>query len=169
MKRFVSFFLAVILAFSLTACASDPLDRQLMLSQASLSELQEELADRLAEEEEKPPSRVPDKQDAADGEENLAASLKDRVAGDAAPDAGSTDAPPAGNGTSGQSDSPPSEAEVEPETEPEPDSVTVYVTKSGEKYHRDGCQYLRKSRIETTLSSAQARGYTACSKCNPPV
>lgn len=47
----------------------------------------------------------------------------------------------------------------------EPQSVTVYITNTGSKYHRSGCQYLRKSCIKTTLASAQARGYTACSKC----
>lgn len=47
----------------------------------------------------------------------------------------------------------------------EPKTVTVYITNTGSKYHRSGCQYLRKSCIKTTLASAQARGYTACSKC----
>lgn len=47
----------------------------------------------------------------------------------------------------------------------EPQSVTVYITNTGSKYHRSGCQYLRKSCIQTTLASAKARGYTACSKC----
>lgn len=46
-------------------------------------------------------------------------------------------------------------------------SRTVYITKTGEKYHRSGCKYLRKSCISTTLSSALAQGYTACSVCNP--
>lgn len=47
-------------------------------------------------------------------------------------------------------------------------TVTVYVTKTGEKYHRDGCQYLRKSQIAISLSSAKSQGYTPCSKCSPP-
>ena len=42
---------------------------------------------------------------------------------------------------------------------------TVYVTNSGKKYHRDGCQYLKKSKIPISLSSAQSQGYTPCSKC----
>ena len=46
--------------------------------------------------------------------------------------------------------------------------IIVYITKTGEKYHRDGCQYLRKSKIETTLKNAASNGYTPCSKCNPP-
>lgn len=44
-------------------------------------------------------------------------------------------------------------------------SQTVYVTKTGEKYHRDGCQYLRKSKIAISLDDAKAQGYTACSRC----
>ncbi len=51
---------------------------------------------------------------------------------------------------------------------PEPQSVTVYITKTGEKYHRDGCQYLKKSRIPIDLIDAIRKGYTPCSKCDPP-
>ena len=47
-------------------------------------------------------------------------------------------------------------------------SQTVYVTKTGKKYHSANCTYLSKSKIETNLPDAIARGYTACSKCNPP-
>lgn len=46
--------------------------------------------------------------------------------------------------------------------------VIVHITRTGEKYHSAGCQYLRKSDIEVTLSEAKARGLTPCSKCNPP-
>lgn len=46
--------------------------------------------------------------------------------------------------------------------------VTVYVTKTGSKYHSAGCQYLRKSQIPMSLSDAKAAGYTPCSKCGPP-
>jgi hypothetical protein len=42
---------------------------------------------------------------------------------------------------------------------------TVYVTRTGKKYHRAGCQYLRSSAIPMTLQQAQDNGYTACSKC----
>lgn len=41
---------------------------------------------------------------------------------------------------------------------------TVYITKTGEKYHRDGCRYL-KSCIAIELSDAQEQGYTPCSWC----
>lgn len=47
-------------------------------------------------------------------------------------------------------------------------SVTVYVTDTGSKYHRSGCQYLRQSQHAISLSSAKAAGYTACSRCGPP-
>lgn len=68
----------------------------------------------------------------------------------------------------------PSQAAVAPSVkteEPEPAtpvSVTVYVTKTGEKYHKSGCQYLRKSKIAIDLDDAITEGYTACSKCGPP-
>lgn len=45
--------------------------------------------------------------------------------------------------------------------------TTVYITKTGEKYHKDDCSYLRKSKIATTKADAIDRGYTPCSKCRP--
>lgn len=48
-----------------------------------------------------------------------------------------------------------------------PQSVTVYITKTGAKYHRDGCRYLSKSKIPISLSDAKS-GYGPCSVCNPP-
>lgn len=48
-----------------------------------------------------------------------------------------------------------------------PQEITVYVTRTGEKYHRDGCRYLSRSRIPTSLKDAKL-GYTACSVCRPP-
>ena len=45
--------------------------------------------------------------------------------------------------------------------------ITVYVTRTGEKYHRDGCRYLSRSRIPMALKDAKL-GYTACSVCRPP-
>lgn len=47
-------------------------------------------------------------------------------------------------------------------------TVTVYVTNSGAKYHRWGCQYLWNSSIAVALDYALASGYTPCSRCNPP-
>lgn len=44
---------------------------------------------------------------------------------------------------------------------------TVYITKTGSKYHRATCGYLRKSAIPISKKDAIGRGYTACSKCNP--
>jgi len=46
--------------------------------------------------------------------------------------------------------------------------VTVYGTKTGAKYHTDGCRYLSKSKIPMTLSAAKSSGLTPCSVCNPP-
>ncbi len=44
-------------------------------------------------------------------------------------------------------------------------SAIVYVTNTGKKYHKSSCSYLKKSKIQMTLSEAQSQGYTACSKC----
>jgi len=42
---------------------------------------------------------------------------------------------------------------------------TVYITKSGSKYHRAGCQYLSRSSIPISRSEAERRGYSPCSRC----
>jgi len=44
----------------------------------------------------------------------------------------------------------------------------VYVTKTGEKYHRKRCGYLRHSSIAKPLSEAVDDGYEPCSACRPP-
>ncbi|NLV46643.1 MAG: thermonuclease family protein [Candidatus Hydrogenedentes bacterium] len=44
---------------------------------------------------------------------------------------------------------------------------TVYVTRTGKKYHAGGCRYLSKSQIPMSLSQAQGSGYGPCSVCNP--
>jgi hypothetical protein len=46
--------------------------------------------------------------------------------------------------------------------------VTVYITKTGKKYHADGCRYLSKSMIPISLKEAKDRGYTPCPVCAPP-
>lgn len=44
---------------------------------------------------------------------------------------------------------------------------TVYITRTGAKYHRGDCRYLHSSKIKTTLADAKL-SYTACSVCRPP-
>jgi micrococcal nuclease len=41
----------------------------------------------------------------------------------------------------------------------------VFITRTGRKYHRDGCQYLRLSQFGISLKDAEAQGYTPCSRC----
>jgi hypothetical protein len=49
-----------------------------------------------------------------------------------------------------------------------PKALTVYVTRTGKKYHRDGCRYLAASKIPISLKDAKANGYAACKGCRPP-
>ncbi|MCD7821118.1 MAG: fibronectin type III domain-containing protein [Clostridiales bacterium] len=44
---------------------------------------------------------------------------------------------------------------------------TVYITKTGSKFHRSGCKYLSSSKTSISRSKAIAQGYTACSVCDP--
>lgn len=47
-------------------------------------------------------------------------------------------------------------------------SQTVYVTKTGEKYHKSTCKYLKYSKKEITLKKAKELGYISCKVCKPP-
>ena len=44
----------------------------------------------------------------------------------------------------------------------------VYITETGECYHRAGCRYLSHSKIPISLKDAKAQGYRPCSVCDPP-
>ncbi|WP_299117112.1 hypothetical protein [uncultured Winogradskyella sp.] len=44
---------------------------------------------------------------------------------------------------------------------------TVYTTKTGEKYHKNSCRYLKYSKKEIKLDEAKALGYSACKVCKP--
>jgi hypothetical protein len=46
--------------------------------------------------------------------------------------------------------------------------TTVYVTKTGAKYHKAGCRSLSRSQIPMTLADASKR-YGPCSICKPPI
>ena len=43
---------------------------------------------------------------------------------------------------------------------------TVYITRTGKKYHRGSCSYLRYSKIPISLAEAK-RQYSPCSVCDP--
>jgi competence protein ComEC len=52
--------------------------------------------------------------------------------------------------------------------QPQTKEQTVYITKTGKKYHTATCRYLSRSKISTSLKDAKANGYTPCSVCKPP-
>jgi outer membrane biosynthesis protein TonB len=68
---------------------------------------------------------------------------------------------------------PPQTATVEPVVPKEPEPKVekredeVFVTRTGKKYHRNGCQYLSRSQIPMSKADAIAENYTPCSRCNP--
>jgi hypothetical protein len=53
-------------------------------------------------------------------------------------------------------------------TSPFDPNITVYITQSGTKYHKEDCSYLSSSKIAITLGEACAKGYSPCSVCKPP-
>jgi len=52
-------------------------------------------------------------------------------------------------------------------TEQKEVSQTVYISKTGTKYHKENCSYLSNSKIPISLDDAKAKGYTPCSRCKP--
>lgn len=46
-------------------------------------------------------------------------------------------------------------------------SQTVFTTKTGEKFHKSSCRYLKYSKREIKLERALELGYTACKVCKP--
>lgn len=65
----------------------------------------------------------------------------------------------------------PPDVSSDPASDESPDdgqSTTVYITESGTKYHRDGCQYLKKNKIAISLSDLDRNKYSPCSRCKPP-
>jgi endonuclease YncB( thermonuclease family) len=45
---------------------------------------------------------------------------------------------------------------------------TVYITDTGKKYHRDGCNSLSRTKHAVSLADAQSQGYGPCQNCKPP-
>ena len=50
---------------------------------------------------------------------------------------------------------------------PDGEAQTVYITKTGNKYHRGHCGYLKYSKFPITLKEAHTREYDPCKICRP--
>lgn len=61
---------------------------------------------------------------------------------------------------------PPARAPAVLDEQPAASSTTVYVTRTGTRYHRATCQHA-KTGTPTTLDQARARGLTPCQRCSP--
>ncbi len=46
-------------------------------------------------------------------------------------------------------------------------AVTVYITRTGTRYHRCGCRYLARSCIPVKETEAVGKGYVSCRVCDP--
>lgn len=49
-----------------------------------------------------------------------------------------------------------------------PSEVFVYLTASGEKYHKESCKTLKDNKNRISLDEAIEEGYSPCKICNPP-
>jgi len=50
---------------------------------------------------------------------------------------------------------------------PGAEGETVYITRTGTKYHRAGCRHLARSSVAISRKEAEARGYAPCKVCKP--
>ncbi len=48
-----------------------------------------------------------------------------------------------------------------------PSGKMVYITSTGSKYHRDGCRFLDKSKVEANIERVLDLGYEPCKVCKP--
>jgi len=49
----------------------------------------------------------------------------------------------------------------------EPSGKMVSITETGTKYHREGCRYLDKSKVEANIERVVDLGYGPCKVCKP--
>jgi len=55
-----------------------------------------------------------------------------------------------------------------PQVQPQPQAdATVYITRTGSKFHRAGCRSLSRSSSPISRPRAVQQGYQPCSVCNP--
>ncbi len=91
----------------------------------------------------------------------------DRLLKDQPADAGKTDksgaAPPADPGRRDANDN-----KRDAPGAADPNVVVVYRTKTGTRYHLEGCDALKTSGEPITLEQAKAQGLLPCSRCKPP-
>ncbi len=45
-------------------------------------------------------------------------------------------------------------------------SKTVYITKTGKRYHEKGCKHLKKSSIPVNMDDAISNNYSPCKSCH---
>ena len=48
------------------------------------------------------------------------------------------------------------------------DDFTVYITKTGTKYHLSSCSSISNTKISISLDNALSQGYEPCKRCKPP-
>ncbi|MBV9925668.1 MAG: hypothetical protein JOZ96_11675 [Acidobacteria bacterium] len=54
-----------------------------------------------------------------------------------------------------------------PDPQRDESQITVFVTDTGERYHRGDCRYLSRSKHAISLKEAKRQGYTPCKVCKP--
>ncbi len=73
----------------------------------------------------------------------------------------------AGKGVYGSSQPNGEAGEISPATESD-GTDKIFVTRTGKKYHREGCSSLSRSKLPISLEEAKKRNFVPCGRCNPP-
>jgi len=58
-------------------------------------------------------------------------------------------------------------AAAAPDPQRDESQITVYITRTGERYHRGSCHHLARSKYPVSLRDAKRQGYTPCKVCRP--
>jgi predicted nuclease with TOPRIM domain len=149
MKRFLSVLLSTLMLISLTSCVSESQVNEYL---SQIEDLNHEVS-RLQTDKTNLSEKVDDLNEVIVSLKNTNSDLQDEVSSLEDKLNANTYSDPAYSQSSNQSSNQLST------------SQTVYVTNTGSKYHKSGCQYLRQSCIAISLSNATSQGYTPCSKC----
>jgi hypothetical protein len=150
---FKIFLISIVLIFSLTACQATP-------PKPVSKEIKWEAdTDIVADAKNEAPQETPVKNEISEE-----ASTKNENSEETSPDKNIKDTPP--TPTVSPQKAPTATPKVE-KSSIRYAGMTVYVTKSGKKFHREDCSSLSKSKIPMLFEDACAKNYTPCEKCKP--
>ena len=156
-KLIIGAFIFALSALISASFIPDPPDQEQISAKEEAAEEKEEQEEELDEENKEAKEEIPE--EIEEEQEQIADNQSDQ---------GESEAPVAEEPIQEEpvQEEPIQEEPVQEEPAPQQE-ITVYITNTGSKYHRDSCRTLKNSKIPISLSEA-VRNYEPCGICNPP-